>query len=140
MPINISFSEYSLYQYDPVYTFSGNTVKFGSYFQGQSVSGSVITGAPNPGLLTLVQNSNTYIYVDGANPTSPVLSGIPTYSGPISFSFSSPVGAVGLAAGYFDSIGSTTIKAFGSNGQSLGTWTNSQYGIEYYGLRDNAGS
>jgi hypothetical protein len=87
-----------------------------------------------------VQNGRTFITNDGANPTSPVLSGTPIFNGPISFTFSTPVAAVGLSGGYFDAVGATTIEAFDAAGLSLGSIVNSAIGVEFYGLFDSSGS
>jgi len=143
----ITFSEpgYSLGQTDPVYTFLGQKVSFGEYFTGQVVSGGGVrtlsdhtptTGSP----LSLVQNGNTVIAEDSANPTTPILSGTPLYNGPISMLFETPVAAVGLSGGYFDAISATTIEAYDSQGNVLGSITNSELGVEFYGLFDAGGS
>jgi hypothetical protein len=98
-----------------------------------------LTGSPsNP--LTLFTGSNpTQIVNDGANPTSPVLSGTPTFNGPISVFFSVDVAAVGLDGGFFDAANSTTIEAFDRQGNSLGSVTNNGTGIEFFGLLDANG-
>lgn len=141
----ITFSEpgRNLGDTDPVYTVGSNTIAFGEHFAGQTVSSLVgvntLTGSPT-GPLTLIQNGNTFIAGDVSNPTAPILSGSPLFNGPISFSFSIPVAAVGLSGGFFDAIGGTTIEAFDAAGVSLGTITNSTIGIEFYGLFDSSGS
>lgn len=140
----ITFSEpgRSVGDTDPVYAIAGNTVSFGEYFLGQTVVGGgvrTLTGSPTTPL-SLVQNGNAFITTDGANPTSPVLSGTPRFNGPISFTFATPVAAVGLSGGYFDAIGATTIEAFDSAGLSLGSIVNSAIGVEFYGLFDSSGS
>lgn len=149
----ITFSEagYPTGTVNPVYSFTALpglgdvTVGFDGIFVGQGTAGTTvvtITGSPTPGSpLTLDPNGpQTLINVDGANPTSPVLSGTPTFNGPVSVLFSTPVAGVGLDGGYFDAIGGTTIEAFDSLGNSLGTVTNSQLGIEFYGLADSTGA
>lgn len=143
----ITFSEpgYGLGTTDPVYTFLGQTVSFGEFFTGQVVSGGSVRTlsdhTPTVGAaLTLNQNGNTVIAQDGANPTSPILSGTPLYNGPISMLFSAPVAAVGLSGGFFDAVGATTIEAYDSMGNVLGSITNSQTGVEFYGLFDAGGS
>jgi hypothetical protein len=116
-------------------------VTFAGSFVGQTITGGsvkTLTGLPT-GPLTLGAG-DTFITTDGANPTSPVLSGTPTFNGPISVLFSVPVAAVGLAGGFFDNINSTSITAFDANGAVLGTITNSQTGIEFYGLADSSGA
>lgn len=140
----ITFSEpgRNLGDTDPVYSIAGNTISFGEYFVGQTVVGAgvrTITGSPTTPL-SLVQNGRTFISLDGANPTAPVLSGTPQFDGPISFTFSTPVAAVGLTGGYFNTVGATTIEAFDSAGLSLGSIVNSMLGIEFYGLFDTSGS
>jgi hypothetical protein len=138
----ITFSEagHPVGQTNPVYNLAtaslGNvTVSFGQSFVGQTVAGSdvrTITGTPT-GPLTL-NAVGTEIVTDGANPTSPVLSGSPIFNGPISMLFSTGVAFVGLNGGYFDAIGGTSIQAFDANGVSLGSVTNSKLGIEFLGL------
>lgn len=139
----ITFSEQPFGTVDPVYSVGGNTISFGTNFVGQSVTAGsprTLTGSPTGGSLSLVQDGGTRIVGDGSNPTSPVLSGSPTFNGPISFLFSTPVAAVGLDGGYFNAIGGTTIEAFDVNGASLGSIVNSALGIEFYGLFDTSGS
>ncbi len=117
------------------------TVSFGSNFAGQSLIGgfpATLSGNPS-GPLTLLNDANVFITNDGSNPSSPVLSGSPTFNGPISVLFSKPVAAVGLDGGYFDAIGGTSIEAFGANGASLGIVKNAQLGIEFFGLADASG-
>ncbi len=131
---------------NPTYTIGGNTVSFGPNFAGQTVGGgfpaTLTDHTPNAGPLVLVTDAGnpTFITGDGANPTSPVLSGTPIFNGPISVLFATPVAAVGLSGGYFDAVGATTIEAYGVNGNILGSITNSITGIEFYGLFDNAGA
>ncbi len=141
----ITFSEagYAMGNVDPVYNVGGNTISFGTSFLGQTVVGSTVrtlSGAPTGGSLSLVTDGGTKIAGDASNPSSPVLSGSPTFNGPISILFSTPVAAVGLDGGYFNAIGGTTIEAFDIFGASLGTIVNSALGIEFYGLFDNTGA
>jgi len=68
-----------------------------------------------------------------------VLSGSPTFNGPIAVLFSAPVAGVGLKGGFFDAVHSTTIEAYDSTGASLGSITNSVTGFEFYGLADSTG-
>ncbi|MEH2218022.1 MAG: hypothetical protein V7K72_13085 [Nostoc sp.] len=80
---------------------------------------------------------NPFITTDGANPTSPVLSGSPQFSGAIEGTFVdpkdgvTPVTAVNfqLDAGYFDSLGSTTLKLYDSQGKFIEQRTNTGEGI-----------
>ncbi len=145
----ITFSEPSvpLGTVNPVYNFTGVpdlgnvTVSFAGSFVGQTITGSfpkTLSGTPT-GPLTLGAG-NTFTAQDGAVPTAPILSGDPLYNGPISVLFSQPVAAVGLSGGYFNAIGATTIQAFDANGVPLGSITNSQLGVEFYGLADASGN
>lgn len=117
-------------------------VDFDGWFDGQTGAGSPVTltdHTPTGPLTLLAASPNTFITTDGANPTSPVLSGTPTYNGVISILFSTNVGAVGLDGGYFDAAHSTTIEAYDENGNVLGSVTNNGTGIEFFGLADAGG-
>jgi hypothetical protein len=124
------------------------TVSSAGSFVGQTVyaihSGvNSISGTPT-GPLTLNTGAGgaTVSTVNDSAPgaTSPVLAGTPTFNGPISILFSTPVAAVGLKGGYFDAIGSTEIQAFDVNGNSLGSIFNSVLGFQFYGLADSTGA
>ena len=156
----ITFSEYPVNTMNPVYapaTYGGGanapTVTFGGYFTGQTAgaanpsacpAGAAVTGCVlgNPtGPLSLDPKSpQTFITTDSAQPTSPVLSGSPLFNGSIAILFSTPQAGVGLTGGYFDSIGSTGITAFGADGTALGTVSNSQTGDEFLGLVTSDGA
>ena len=145
---SITFSEFAFGTVNPMYSFTGIpglgnvTVSFAGSFLGQTVTAGfprTITGLPT-GPLTLNTDVETFITDDGANPTSPVLSGDPRFNGPVSVLFSTPVAGVGLTGGFFDAIGGTTIAAFSSTGAFLGSITNSQLGLEFYGLRTASGA
>ncbi len=143
----ITFSEQALGTVNPSYSLAAGSlgtvnVDFAASFVGQTITGGgvkTLTGSPT-GPLTLSNAGITKIVNDGAAPTSPVLSGDPTFNGPISVLFSVPVAAVGLSGGFFDAVGGTTITAFDANGNTLGSITNTQTGIEFYGLADSGGA
>jgi hypothetical protein len=147
----ITFSEKPVNTQNPVYTpsqYGGGvgapTVSFGGVFTGQTVgqppipAGAVSTGVVNgtpTGSLSLDSNSPaTFITTDSSNPTSPVLSGTPTFNGPISILFSTDLAGVGLDGGFFNAIGGTAIRAFARDGSFLGQVTNQSQGIEFLGL------
>ncbi|WP_375397651.1 PEPxxWA-CTERM sorting domain-containing protein [uncultured Sphingomonas sp.] len=149
----ITFSEYAQGTVNPTYLpsqYGGGpsapTVTFGGYFTGQSLSLTPGTDCPGAaatacvvgaatGPLTLASGSpNTFITGDGANPTSPVLSGSPTFNGPVSVLFNTDQVAVGFDGGFFDAAGSTGIVAFARDGTILGTISNTGTGIEFLGL------
>jgi len=130
----ITFSEADISPVNPVYDFGDYTVSFGGFFNGGL--GTPTVGSP------LAFDSNapvTFITGDGANPTSPVLSGTPTFNGPVAVLFSQNVAAVGLDGGYFNAIGGTSIAAYDRMGNILGSITNSSLGIEFFGLGDSTG-
>jgi hypothetical protein len=144
----ITFSEQPLNTDNPVYTFASVpdlgsvTVSFAGAFNGQTVTGgfpSTLTGSPS-GPLSLNTSYRTFITTDSDNPTSPVLSGDPTFNGPIVLFFSTPVAAVSLDGGYFNTVGATTITGFDALGNALGSFTNSVLGIETYGFADASGN
>lgn len=83
--------------------------------------------------------SGPVIRTDEANPTSPVLSGTPTFEGDITGSFVEPgtdrptvVQSFTFDAGYFDEFGSTRIEWFDPDGKKLGQRINSELGIERF--------
>ena len=146
----ITFSEpgYPTGTTNPVYTLSTAslgtvTVSFAGFFAGQTVTGGSVntlaTTVPSNPLSLDTSAYPAFITDDGANPTSPVLSGSPRFNGPIAVLFSTPVAAVGLDGGYFDAIGGTSIEAFGPDGASLGIVTNTALGIEFFGLAASGG-
>ena len=154
----ITFSEFAINTNNPVYTpadYGGGagspTVNFGGYFLGQSLSltpnadcpGAAATGCvvgnPTSSLALDPTSPNTFITDDSVNPTSPVLSGNPTFNGPIAVLFNQDQVGVGFDAGFFDEAQSTGITAFARDGSLLGTVTNNDLGIEFLGLVDSNG-
>lgn len=146
----ITFSEFSLNTQNPIYSptdYGGGqgtpTVSFGGFFNGQNQDApfpiganptGVVNGNPS-GPISLDPNSPaTFITSDGANPTSPVLSGSPRFNGAVSILFGSDVAGVGLDGGFFDAIGGTAIRAFARDGSIIGSVSNQLNGIEFLGL------
>ncbi len=149
----ITFSEFGGGTVNPTYApgdYGGGagapTVTFDGWFLGQSLSlnsgvdcpgaapTACVVGSPG-GPLALDPNSpDTFITSDGANPTSPVLSGSPLFNGPIAILFSEDQFGVGFDGGFFDGVGSTGITAFDRSGNLLGTVANEGLGIEFLGL------
>lgn len=148
----ITFSEYSLGTVNPTYSpvdYGGGagapTVTFGGYFDGQSLGGvgdcpagaaltGCVIGTPTGPLALDPTSPDTFITNDGANPTSPVLSGSPTFNGAISILFDTDIAGVGLDGGYFNAIGGTAITAFDRDGNIIGQVFNEGLGIEFLGL------
>lgn len=145
----VTFSEFTLGTENPSRVFENipdlGTVEisFGTNFVGQVRTGnSVVTlsdSDPDGPLEFDTSSPAVFTTNDGASDTSPVLSGSPTFNGPISILFSQPVGAVGLRGGFFDAVGSTTIEAYDSDGNSLGSIVNSTTGFEFFGLATTTG-
>jgi hypothetical protein len=152
----ITFSEVPLGSNNPTLTpgqYGGGagspTVSFGGWFTGQSLvpggcNGGAATGcvggSPTGPLSLDPASPATFTVNDGAQPTSPVLSGSPTFNGPIAILFSTPQSGVGLVGGFFNSLNATAITAFDATGNVIGSVTNSQLGLEFLGLVTNDGS
>jgi hypothetical protein len=155
----ITFSEFALGTVNPTYVpanYGGGAgspnVSFAGFFQGQgpgtgnpgacpagaAPSGCVL-GNPTGPLALAAGSPETFITTDGANPTSPVLSGTPTFNGSIAIKFSEDQFGVGLSGGFFDAIGGTAITAFNAAGQVIGSVTNAGLGIEFLGLVSDSG-
>lgn len=151
----ITFSEFALGTANPSYapaTYGGGvgapSVSFDGYFTGQmagaanpgacpagaAVSGCVLGAPTGPTLSLDAASPDTFIAQDASNPTSPVLSGNPTFNGPISILFDVDVAGVGLEGGFFNAIGGTAITAYARDGSLLGSVSNTGLGIEFLGL------
>lgn len=154
----ITFSEFAGGTTNPVYApgdYGGGatapTVSFAGFFTGQSLSANpgvdcpgaaasaCVVGSPTGPLSLDFTSPLTRIVNDGANPTSPVLSGSPTFNGPVAVLFSTDQAGVGFDAGFFNAVGSTGITAFDRNGNLLGTVSNLGLGIEFLGLETSDG-
>ncbi|MCK9537911.1 hypothetical protein [Dokdonella sp.] len=154
----IQFSEVPLGTTNPSYApgdyggdASSPNVTFGGYFDGQRIgvgaecppgaapTGCVAGNATNPLALDPASPA-TFTVNDGANPTSPVLSGTPTFNGPIAILFDTDQAGVGLDGGFFDDANSTAITAFARDGSVIGSVTNAGTGIEFLGLVTADGS
>jgi len=156
----ITFSEFILGTVNPTYlpaTYGGGAgspiVTFDGFFTGQSLSATPATDCPGgastgcvvgtpsgPALSLATAAPDANIVNDGANPTSPVLSGTPTFNGPIGILFSADQVGVGLDGGYFNGIGGTSITAYARDGSLLGSVINDALGIEFLGLVTDDGS
>lgn len=150
-PVGTANPPYAPADYGGVAGASPN-VSFKGFFTGQSLgtatppcpTGATLTGcvlgSPSAPLSLAAASPNTSIVSDGANPTSPVLSGSPTFNGPIAILFDIDLAAVGLSGGFFDAAASTAITAFRRDGTSLGSVSNIGTGIEFLGLKTADGS
>ena len=155
----ITFSEFALGTQNPTYlpaNYGGlpgaPTVNFGGFFTGQSpgtvagcppgaaVTGCVLGLPTGPSISLNAASPKTFITQDGANPSSPVLSGTPIFNGSVSILFDIDLAGVGLDGGFFDAIGGTAIRAFARDGTLLGTIANTGLGIEFLGLVTTDGS
>lgn len=155
----ITFSELPVGTVNPNYApaaYGGGigspNVTTGGFFLGQSLSANAavdcpgaaasacVTGSPT-GSLTLDPSSpNAFIATDSSTPTSPGLSGSPTFNGPIALLFDTDQLGVGFSGGFFDAVGSTGITAFDRMGQLLGTVANGAIGIDFLGLVSATGT
>ncbi|MBY0336738.1 MAG: FG-GAP-like repeat-containing protein [Acetobacteraceae bacterium] len=96
-------------------------------------------GTSNP-VFVLANNivrTQGFITTDSWTPTSPVLSGVPRFDGPISLFFDRPVTTVSLTAGYFDNTNSTVIQFLGPSGQVLSSVRNAGLAIGSFSFSDN---
>lgn len=154
----ITFTEFAVGTTNPTYAPAnyggaptGPTLSFGGFFAGQALgtagtcpAGAALTGcvvgtATNP-LALAPASPSTSIVTDNANPTSPVLSGSPTFNGPIAILFDRNLAAVGLDGGFFNAVGGTAITAFRRDGSVIGSVSNTALGIEFLGLATADGS
>lgn len=108
-----------------------NNITFNEYPVGTPIT----TQYSNKGII--FGGDSPFITTDGANPTSPVLSGSPQFQGAIEGSFVDPKDGVTpavavnfqLDGGYFDSLNSTVLKLYDSQGKLIGQQTNTALGI-----------
>lgn len=105
-------------------------ITFSEFPQGTSISGQYSSKG------ILFQGDSPFITGDGSNPTSPVLSGSPLFSGAIVGRFvvpgtssASTVGSFSLDVGYIDSPGSVAVSAYGLNGGLIRRVFPSAFGI-----------
>lgn len=89
--------------------------------------GTVITTQYSNLGIVFGPGTSAFIADDGAVPTAPVLSGTPTYEGPITGMFVMPgtntpttAESFSLDVGYLDYVGSTRVEWYDVNGNSLG--------------------
>ncbi len=155
----ITFSEFTVGTVNPYYTpseYGGDSsdpsVSFAGWFEGQSLSGTpsddcpgaapsaCIVGQASEPLSLDLDSPDTFITLDGANPTSPVLSGTPQFNGGIAVLFSEDQFGVGFDGGYFDAVTSTAITAFDREGNLIGSVSNTLTGIEFLGLATDDGT
>jgi hypothetical protein len=109
------------------------TISFSEFAEGTAITSQYL----DKGVLF---GSGAFITQDGANPTSPVLSGTPKFQGPVTATFVAPGNASTAAetkqltfdAGYFDEVGSTQVTFLDINNASLGTFLNSGTGIRRF--------
>ena len=113
----ITFSEMALGTQNPVYApanygadpSKAPTVSFGGWFAGQDLAtnpavicpggaaSGCVSGTPTSPLTLDTAAQQTRLILDGANPTSPVLTGSPNFNGPIAVLFSQPFVGVGVS-------------------------------------------
>ena len=110
-------------QADTVITFSDFAVD--TFITNQYLSRGILFGGDRP-----------FISNDGANPTSPVLSGSPRFFGAIEGRFfnpatgnATPVRSFSLDAGYMDAIGTVELTWYNAAGAILGSRVNTSTGI-----------
>ena len=113
----------------PVPTITFSEFPLGTAITTQYTDQGIVFGGDDP-----------FISQDGANPTSPVLSGSPLFQGSIEGVFVNPdepsvpvvIESLSLDAGFFDALRSTRIEWFDPDGEKLGQQANSIFGIENF--------
>lgn len=154
----ISFSEFPVGTRNPNYAphsyggdAKGVSVRFGGFFNGQRIGNAAncqgggaltgcVVGKPSTPLELAPAAPQTLIAEDSASSTSPVLSGSPTFNGPVSMIFEPSVAGVGLIGGYFNALRGTAIQAFDRQGRHIGGVVNTAIGMEYMALVTEDGS
>ena len=114
----------------------GTTITFSEYPQNTQISDQY----KNQGII--FSGDSPFITDDGANPTTPVLSGSPRFFGNIGGRFvdptdgSTPITLRGfsLDAGYFDNLGETTLEWYDENDNLIGSAVNNQLGIQNFNI------
>ncbi|WP_336939384.1 hypothetical protein [Acinetobacter modestus] len=145
----ITFSELPTDTTNPVFPLNNLnlgqvTVSFDACFKGQQITeisgvadSTTIGGSPIIGQqleFNTASGYGTIISADGANPSSPVLSGSIRFNSPISALFSKDVHAVMVDGGFFDDAGSTCIEVYSRTGEIIGRSFNKRTGIESFGF------
>lgn len=122
------------------------TVRFGGVFRGRRIAdpGECPRGAARTGCLAGTPAAP--LALDLAGPpaivvldrspaiSSDVLSGSPTFNGPIAVLFDRDVAAVGLQGGYFDARGGVAITVYDRQGRRLGQTANTRTGAQFLAL------
>jgi hypothetical protein len=119
------------------------TITFSEFPLGTSIS----TQYSPQGVRFTGSGNGPFISGDSSNPTAPVLSGDPQFTGSITATFVAPANPANRAtaknvsfdAGFFDDVGTTTVSWFDINSNPLGSQTNSTTGIERFTIPGNIG-
>lgn len=140
----ITFSEITLTQNATTGIVSAGTTSFGSFFNGQTMGGSLtacaippatsgsvsncVVGTPTAGLSLAASPSGQQpdIVDDPAATGSPVLAGSTNFSlgDPLAILFAQDVSSVSFSAGGFNAVGSTRVQLYARDGSILFTTTN----------------
>ena len=87
-----------------------------------------------------LRDDSPFITTDTSAPTSPVLSGVPRFEGPLAAIFDDPQVEFQFSAGYFDTLGDTNISVYDTDGLLLQSVSNDDNGIEVFAFRSSTGS
>lgn len=147
---SIGFDSLPLYTRNPSYAAADGSalgnVSFAGVFDGQSVGdadtcGAIgcVLGSPTSGL-SLDADSTAFITQDDAAANNPVLSGLPTFAGPISILFDVDQAGVGLTLGSALALGAERMTAFDREGNILATVENDALGYVFLGLASDDAS
>lgn len=117
-------------------TLDNKTITFSEYSVGTKITSQYSSYG------IIFSGDSPFITTDGANPTSPVLSGTPRFYGKIAGQFVNPntntpttVNKFSMDAGYFDELGTTRVQWFDASGTLLGQQLNSSLRIEKFTIK-----
>ena len=155
---SITFSEQPFGTLNPIYP----SASFGEGIATNTDSSGIprvslikSVGAGNITLLRTLYNSASQVVAapgiyqkgvrigsDGASIVSPVLENhtdAGLFQGPLAVVFGSDLSSVSFRVGYFDAIGTISVSLYDRAGKSLGSYTNTGLGFEFFGFNTSSG-
>jgi len=135
----IEFDEVLPFTENPVYMIGGRTVSFGSLFEGQTlgtIPNSLSDSSPSNPLMLSSTAPAVATAIDMSNPSFWVLGGT-DFKTPLAMLFDAPVNRVEFDLGSLDGPGSVKIEVYDQQGNTIGSFGNSEQGIERIALADH---
>lgn len=141
-PVVVSVRVTVLPSFDPNSVGFGNpatppvTITFSEFADGSTITTQYVPKGID------FSGQPVFITDDIDNPTTPVLSGVPRFAGPITGCFIHPTTLLpafrrqfSLDASFFNSVNSTQITWYDLNGNPLGSTTNTALGIQHFTIK-----